>query len=123
MSRKHTANVFRDLPDLMYGMLADVSSMKARLGEEIERMKATSLSAERAHHIMVLAIRGGALPASRLPKVLEYYGEMRPEEFGENTAWSLFNSFTAVTGQQPPWRQMECTLRLTQVFRKALPIK
>jgi hypothetical protein len=69
---------------------------------------------------MILAVRGGALPASRLPKVLEYYEGMRPEEFGENTAWSLFNSFTAVTGSQAPWRQMEGTLRLTKVFREAL---
>jgi hypothetical protein len=94
--------------------------MKARLGEEIERMKATELRPEQAHHLIVLAIRGGALPASRLPKVLEYYEEMRPEEFGERTAWSLFNSFTAVTGQQAPWLQMESTLRLTRVFREAL---
>ena len=42
------------------------------------------------------------------------------QEFGERTAWSLFNSFTAVTGQQAPWRQMESTLRLTRVFRGAL---
>jgi hypothetical protein len=119
-SRKHTTNVFRDLPDLMYRLLADVSSMKARLAEEIERMKAARLTAERAHHLMILAIRGGALPASRLPKILEHYEGMRPEEFGERTAWSLFNSFTAVTGQQVPWLQMESTLRLTKVFREAL---
>ena len=120
VSRKHTVKVFRDLPDLMYRMLADVSLMKARLAAEIERMKATSLTPEHAHHLMILAVRGGALPASRLPKVLEYYEEMRPEEFGERTAWSLFNSFTAVTGRQAPWLQMESTLRLTKVFREAL---
>ncbi len=120
VSRKHTANVFRDLPDLMYRMLADVAAMKSHLALEIERMKGVTLTSERAHHLMVLVIRDGALPASRLPKVLEYYEEMRPEAFGERTAWSLFNSFTAVTGQQPPWRQMESTLRLTKVFRGAL---
>lgn len=120
--RKHTAHVFRDLPDLLYRMLADVSSMKARLADEIERMKAASLTPEAAHHLMVLALRANALPASRLPKVIEYYEGMRPEEFGERTAWSLFNSFTAVTGQQAPWQQMENTLRLTKVFRSALSI-
>lgn len=121
VNRKHTAHVFRDLPDLMYRMLAEVSSMKARLAKEIEQMKAATLSAQAAHHLMVLAVRANALPASRLPKVMEYYDEMRPGEFEPHTAWSLFNSFTAITGQQAPWRQMESTLRLTKVFREALP--
>jgi hypothetical protein len=35
---------------------------------------------------MILAVRGGALPASRLPKVLEHYEGMRPEEFGGDAA-------------------------------------
>ncbi len=92
MHRKHTVNVFRDLPDLMYRMLADVSSMKAKLTEEIERMKAAALTAERADHLMILGIRGGALPASRLPKVIEAWEEPRHVEFVSRMAWSLFNA-------------------------------
>lgn len=35
MHRKHTANVFRDLPDLIYRMLSQVSSMRERIDGEI----------------------------------------------------------------------------------------
>src|SRR5258707_10684334 len=72
-SRKHTVNVFRDLPDLIYKMLAAVSSMKDRMTAEIDQMKHTRLDDEMAHDLMVRAIRGGAVPASRLPKVMEVY--------------------------------------------------
>lgn len=120
VSRKHTVNVFRDLPDLIYRMLGAVSSMKDRMASEIERMKSRHLDEPMAHHLMVRAIRGGAISASRLPKVIEYWDDMLPENFGDRTAWSLFNSFTAVGGQQPPWQQIESTLRLTKVFREVL---
>src|SRR5438094_3832001 len=70
MARKHTANVFRDLPDLIYRMLSQVTVMKARTDEEIAGMKVTPISPVHAHHIMVAAIRSGITPASRLPKIL-----------------------------------------------------
>jgi len=44
---------------------------------------------ERAHHIMVAAIRAGITPASRLPKILEAWDEPKHEEFEPRTAWSL----------------------------------
>lgn len=40
MARKHTANVFRDLPDLIYQMLSNVKVMRERLDTEIAGMKA-----------------------------------------------------------------------------------
>lgn len=120
VSRKHTVHVFRDLPDLIYQMLSAVSSMKEKLATEIEMMKATDLSAERAHHLMMLAVRRNALPASKLPKVIEFYDELDNSDFAPMTAWSLFNSFTAVIGQRSPWQQIDNTLRLTAVFRDAL---
>lgn len=120
VSRKHTVNVFRDLPDLIYRMLSDVSAMKAKLSDEIDVMKGTRLTKGQAHDIMVRAVRGNALPASRLPKVIAGYDELDNSDFDPETAWSLFNAFTAVIGQQSPWQQMDNTLRLTAVFREAL---
>jgi hypothetical protein len=122
VSRKHTINVFRDLPSLIYDMLQDVSLMKDKLAVEIDQMKARKLTPALAHHLMVSAIRRGALPASRLPKVIDFYDEMRSEQFGDKTAWSLFNSFTSVIGNQPPHLQMVHTLRLTGAFREVLSL-
>lgn len=120
VTRKHTVNVFRDLPDMIYRMLTSVSTMKAKMAEEIEVMKGTSLTASQAHHILVMAVRKNALPASRLPKVIAAYDELDNSDFDPGTAWSLFNAFTGVIGTQSPWQQMDNTLRLTGVFREAL---
>ncbi len=120
LSRKHTAHVFRDLPDLIYRMLESVAAMRQRRSAEIEQMKATSLAPAQAHDLMVRAIRDGALPASKLPKVIEHYDTLENSEFPPSTAWSLFNAFTAVLGRTSPRQQMEGTLRLTRVFREGI---
>jgi hypothetical protein len=117
MRRKHTANVFRDLPDLIYRMLSQVQVMKARTDEEIAGMKVLPVSEERAHHLMVRAIRSNTLPASRLPKLVEAWEEPKYPEFEPRTAWSLFNAFTEVLKVGAPRQQVEGSLRLSLLFR------
>ena len=118
MHRKHTANVFRDLPDLIYRMLSQVTVLKARTDEEIVGMKALPITQERAHHLMVEAVRGNVLPASRLPRVIEAWDEPRHEEFAPRTAWSLFNAFTETQKEGSPRAQMDSSLRLSSLFRR-----
>ncbi len=116
--RKHTANVFRDLPDLIYRMLSQVSSFRERTDAEIAGMKTRELQPALAHHLMVEAIRANVLPASRLPKVIEAWEEPVHDEFLPRTAWSLFNAFTEVQKGASPRAQMEGTLRLSSLFRR-----
>ena len=123
MHRKHTINVFRDLPDLIYRMLFQVSSMRERTDGEIAAMKVRELQPAAAHHLMVEAIKANVLPASRLPKVIEAWEEPRHEEFALRTAWSLFNAFTEVEKGAGPRQQMEGTLRLTALFRRELHLQ
>lgn len=122
MSRKHTINVFRDLPDLIYRMLGQVSSMRERMDAEIAAMKALDLPQAHAHHLMVEAIRARVLQASRLPKVIEAWEEPPHPEFAPRTAWSLFNAFTEVQKANAPHAQMEGSLRLSSLFRRELPL-
>jgi hypothetical protein len=56
MHRKHTVNVFRDLPDLIYRMLSQVAAMRERSDGEIAAMKVRELSPAHAHHPMVEAM-------------------------------------------------------------------
>ncbi len=116
MHRKHTANVFRDLPDLIYRMLSRVSSMQSRIHEEIAAMKAWELSPETADHLLVEAVRKNVLPASHLPKVMEAWERPKHEEFAPRTAWSLYNAFTEAQKSRSARAQIEETLRLTRVF-------
>ena len=122
MHRKHTVNVFRDLPDLIYRMLSQVSSMRERTDGEIAAMKVRELPPAHAHHLMVEAIRANVLPASRLPKVIEAWEEPAHAEFLPRTAWSLFNAFTEVQKGAPPRTQMEGSLRLSSLFRRELSL-
>ena len=122
MHRKHTVNVFRDLPDLIYRMLSQVAAMRERTDGEIAAMKVRELPPAHAHHLMVEAIRGNALPASSLPKVLEAWDEPGHEEFVPRTAWSLFNAFTEVQKGASARTQMEGSLRLAMLFRRELSL-
>ncbi|MCC6350228.1 MAG: DUF932 domain-containing protein [Candidatus Eisenbacteria bacterium] len=122
VSRKHTANVFRDLPSLIYDMLTSVSAMKENLAAEIEQMKRRTLTVALSHHLMVLALRSGALPASQLPKVIENFDDLDNPEFEPRSAWALFNAFTATIASRHPRQQMEGTLRLTKAFREGLSL-
>jgi hypothetical protein len=120
--RKHTVHVFRDLPDLIYRMLSRVSSMRSRIDGEIATMKVRELLSAHAHHLMVEAIKGNVVPASRLPKVIDAWEEPKHEEFVPRTAWSLFNAFTEVQKGAGPRAQMEGSLRLSALFRRELQL-
>lgn len=122
MHRKHTINVFRDLPDLIYRMLSQVSSMRQRIDGEIAAMKVRELPTAHAHHLMVEAVKANVVPASRLPKVIEAWEKPRHEEFAPRTAWSLFNGFTEVQRGSPPRAQMEGSLKLSSLFRRELQL-
>ena len=123
MHRKHTVHVFRDLPDLIYRMLFQVSSMRERIDGEIAAMKSQDLPPAHAHHLMVEAVKANVLPASRLPKVIEAWEEPKHAEFAPRTAWSLFNAFTEVGKGAGPRAQMEGTLRLSALFRNELHLQ
>ena len=122
MHRKHTVHVFRDLPDLIYRMLSQVSSMRERIDGEIAAMKIRELPPAHAHHLMVEAVKANVLPASRLPKVIEAWEEPRHEEFAPRTAWSLFNAFTEVQKHSGPRARMEGSLLLSSLFRSELTV-
>ena len=122
MHRKHTINVFRDLPDLIYRMLSQVAGMRERNDGEITATKVRELPPAHAHHLMVEAIRANVLPASRLPKLIEAWEEPQHQEFAPRTAWSLFNAFTEVAKAASPRSQMEGSLRLSSLFRRELSL-
>jgi hypothetical protein len=119
-SRKHTINVFRDLPDMIYGMLSKVSTMRERMDDEIAAMKSRQISEMEAHHLMIASLERGVLPASGIPPLLAEWRSPSHDEFRTRTAWSLFNCFTALLKSHSPRAQMERTLALSGLFRNEL---
>ncbi len=122
MARKHTANVFRDLPDLVYRMLSKVKTLEERQETEIGAMRRRELRPSDADHLLVESVRRHVMPASRLPQVMAAWEKPKYPEFIPRTAWSLFNAFTEVQKSRSPRAQMENTLRLTTTFREVLEL-
>jgi hypothetical protein len=120
LNRKHTANVFRDLPDLVYRLLAQVGPFRERQDREIALWKRHDLLPWMAHHLMIEAVQADAIPVSRLPHVIEAWEKPKHEAFEARNAWSLYNAFTEVQKSRSPRAQIEGNLRLTEVFRSAL---
>lgn len=122
-SRKHTVNVFRDLPDMIYRMLSQVRVLQERMVAEIASLKAWDLGVQEADHLLVEAIRSNVLPSSLLPKVLERWEKpVQSEFFDGRNAWRLFNAFTEVLKTRSPRQQIEDSLRLSMLFRRTLPL-
>ena len=120
--RKHTVNVFRDLPDLIYRMLSSVTLMRDRQDVEIAALKEVGLDRTRVNHVVMEAVRAHVVPASHIPKVVLAWEKPQFAEFKPRTGWSLYNAFTSVMKSRSPRAQMEDTLRLSEVFRDALPL-
>ncbi len=122
VARKHTVHVFRDLPDLIYRMLASVSAMRQRHDDEIVSMQRTALDQKTVDHLLASCVRRNVFPVSELPYVWKAWEEPEHEEFRERTAWSLYNAVTARMKSKSPRVQMDGTLRLTDTFRKVLSL-
>lgn len=117
MSRRHTKNVHRDLPYLIEEMIGQVLELRIRQDGQIEDLKSRDLSEREAHHLMIRAVRTGAFPASKIPRVIQEWDEPRHQEFQPRTAWSLLNAFTEVSKQRSASSQMD--VGLMRVFAQA----
>jgi hypothetical protein len=84
------------MPDLIYRMLSQVSSMRERIAQEVTAMQAQEITSTQADHMLVEVIRVRALPASWLPKVLQAWENPSHEKFRLQTTWSQLNTFTGI---------------------------
>jgi len=121
-SRKHAANIFRDMPSMIYGMLDKCVAHRRIVEAEILGMKDLTIDDRTAHDLMVRAVDKDVVPVSTLPHVLKEWREPTFPDFMPRTAWSLFNAFTFIQQRRSPQSQMDDTLRLTRVFRETLSI-
>ena len=104
---------------MVYKLLSGVSALQSLIKNDIDMMKETPLDDTAAHHLMVMSVRQNALPASKIPKVIEAWDGGLADQ-PQRTAWNLYNAFTGVQKTRSPREQMDGTLRLTQLFRTAL---
>ena len=95
-NRKHTVNIFRDLPLLVDAAVGRIDAFESNQAARVEAYKTTELDVQTADHIFMSALRAQVVAASHLPKVLNEYLNPQYDEFKKEgfTVWRLFNAFT-----------------------------
>lgn len=95
VKRKHTANSKRELPGLVSELIEPLMIQRQAQARTFLTYQQTPLTIETADHAIVEMFRGGILNIQRVPKVLDTYMKPPHEEWGQGTAWTLFNATTA----------------------------
>jgi len=94
VGRRHTRFINRDLPGLVQKAVGRLVDMRTAQDARINAYKETELLDAQAHDIVCRALRGRAINATRVPKVLEQWHAPNHPEFKEKNGWRLFNAFT-----------------------------
>jgi hypothetical protein len=96
LSRKHTVHLQRDLPQLAARAVGQLMDVWHHQGQRINAYKNYRMRDKSAHDLVVRAVDVGAATNRMIPAVLKEWREPRHPEFGDRTAWSLFNAFTEI---------------------------
>ena len=115
MNRKHTTNILRDLPNLVYHMIGKVVDGWLNQEARYEGYQDTNLDQSGADEIIGAALRNDAIPPSKHSKVLNEWNKPSHDEFAPRTAWSMFNAFTEVMKSSPA-QLTKRSIKLHKVF-------
>jgi len=117
--RKHTTYIYDDLPQVIDGMLERLIVLQKQVAEEVDGMKTTSLTDEKAHDFMVEAVRAKVIPVkSILKNLVDEWHTPSYKEFQPRTSWSLLNAYTSVRGKARPASLQEDTMKFVQFMRE-----
>lgn len=114
--RKHTTEVFRDLPILLRGAFGGLRGRIQAQGVEFEEWRERDLAPPQIDHLIGRIARAGAVPASR---VGELFTEQRfqTHDHGAPTLWRVYNATTEVLKGDGIMQLPGRTERLTTVIR------
>lgn len=98
--RKHTANAKRDLPGLVGELVEPLAEQREAQYRAFERYRGTMLTEMQADHAIMTMYRTGIIGVQRIADVTEQWERPKYEEWGDRSAWRLFNATTyALTGK------------------------
>lgn len=119
-SRKHTANLMRDLSWLIVETISRLPGKFAAQSEAFEAYQNAPISDFQAHDLIIRMVDEGVINVGDIRNVLKEWREPRHPEFAARgkTAWRLFNATTeAIKGDI--WRLPVRTTRLHSVLDRA----
>jgi hypothetical protein len=98
--RKHTANAKRDLPALVGELVEPLAIQRERQHTTFLRYQRTALSETQANDAIMTMFRHGVINVQRIADVIEQWESPAYLEWGDRTAWRLFNATTyALSGR------------------------
>lgn len=96
LTRKHTTHLQRDLPQLVGMGVGKLMDLWAHQGQRIDAYRNHRMRDKAAHDLVIRAVDVGACTNRMIPAVIKEWREPSYPEFGDRSAWSLFNAFTEV---------------------------
>ena len=96
LTRKHTTHLQRDLPQLVGRGVGKLMQLWDHQGQRIEAYKNHRMRDKSAHDLVIRSVDLGACTNRLIPQVLKEWREPTFPEFGDRSAWSLFNAFTEI---------------------------
>lgn len=97
LARKHTLNIFRDLPGKVSEAIGRLSDMWVSQALRFDTYKATPLENRKdLHDLLVRAVVNKAITKTQLMDVLAEWDTPSHAEFASRSVWSLFNAFTEI---------------------------
>lgn len=96
LARKHTANIERDLPQLVnraVGLLGDLKNTQERRFAAYHQTEITDLQ---AHDLIIRALDARVIVPTRVPDVLEQWRNPNHPEFSGRNGWRFMNAVTEV---------------------------
>jgi hypothetical protein len=95
IKRRHTANAKRDLVSHIQAHIEPLAIEREKQHLCFERYKDTGLPDELADHAILELYRRGVINVQRIAEVMSGWENPPYEEWGDRTAWRLFNATTA----------------------------
>lgn len=94
LARRHTLNIFNDLPRVLADAVARVVSHWNDMGKRIESYQQTEISEAAAADLLVKLVDVQAFPSRDIYNAVQEFRNPRHEEFKGGTLWTLYNSIT-----------------------------
>ncbi len=94
LSRNHTTNIVRDMPQVTNRAVAKLAAFAGSTEHRANAYKVRKVDDAEAHDLVVRALDVGAITTTMVPKVLSQWRIPNHDVFLERTMWSLYNAFT-----------------------------
>lgn len=95
IKRRHTANAKRDLPGLVGELVEPLTEQREQQYRTFQVYQETPLLPHQADHGIMEMYRAGIINVQRIAEVARQWDNPDHEEWGDHTAWHLFNAATS----------------------------